>query len=207
MDAIINWLSGLSGIAVYGVVAALVFAEDALFVGFVIPGETAVVLGGVLAGQGRLSVYWLALVAVLAAVAGDSVGYAIGRRVGPGVLGARPLRRRRERVERAREMVRRWGPQAVLLGRFVAFLRALIPTLAGVSRMEYRRFLLFNVVGGVLWGVGYTLLGYFAGAAYRRVESAVGGVAAAVVAGAVVIALVVWRVRAHRKGTGRSPLR
>ncbi|MBO4272848.1 DedA family protein [Microbispora triticiradicis] len=107
MDAIINWLSGLSGIAVYGVVAALVFAEDALFVGFVIPGETAVVLGGVLAGQDRLSVYWLALVAALAAVAGDSVGYAVGRRIGPGVLGAGPLRRRRERVERAREMVRR----------------------------------------------------------------------------------------------------
>ncbi|WP_405085842.1 DedA family protein [Microbispora sp. NBC_01389] len=205
MDAIVNWLSGLSGIVVYVVVAALVFAEDALFVGFVIPGETAVVLGGVLAGQDRLSVWWLALVAVLAAVSGDSVGYAIGRRIGSGLLDTRPLRSRRERVERAREMVRRWGPQAVFLGRFVAFLRALIPTLAGAARMEYRRFLLFNMLGGVLWGVGYTLLGYFAGTAYRQVESAVGGVAAAVVAAAVVIALVVWRVRAHRKAAGRSP--
>ncbi|GIH62751.1 DedA family protein [Microbispora siamensis] len=201
MDAIINWLWGLSGAVLYAVVAALVFAEDALFVGFVVPGETAAVLGGVLASQGKLSVYWLGLVVTLAAIAGDSVGYLIGRRVGPSVLDVRVLRRRRDRVEKAQALIRRWGPQAVLIARFVAFLRAMMPTLAGVSRMHYRRFFLFNVLGGVLWGVGYTLLGFFAGEAYEQVQSAVGGVVAAVLAAAVVTALVVWRVRRHRRGS------
>ncbi|MEU7694014.1 DedA family protein [Microbispora hainanensis] len=74
-----------------------------------------------------------------------------------------------------------------------------MPTLAGVSHMSFRRFLLFNVLGGVLWGVGYTLLGFFAGAAYKQVQSAVGGVVAAVLAAVVVTALVVWRVRRHRR--------
>ncbi|WP_182903053.1 DedA family protein [Microbispora sp. H10830] len=201
MDSIINWLWGLSGTVLYAVVAALVFAEDALFVGFVVPGETAAVLGGVLAAQGRLSVYWLGLVVTLAAIAGDSAGYFIGRRLGPGVLDVRVLRRRRDRVERAQALIRRWGPQAVFFARFAAFLRALMPTLAGVSRMSYRRFFLFNVLGGVLWGVGYTLLGFFAGAAYEQVRSAVGGVVAAVLAAVVVTALVVWRVRRHRRGS------
>ncbi|MFI7040613.1 DedA family protein [Microbispora rosea] len=201
MDSIINWLWSLPGTVLYAVVAALVFAEDALFVGFVVPGETAAVLGGVLAGQGRLSVYWLALVVTLAAIAGDSAGYFIGRRLGPSVLGVRVLRRRRERVDRARALMRRWGPQAVFFARFAAFLRAMMPTLAGVSRMSYRRFFLFNVLGGVLWGAGYTFLGFFAGAAYKQVQSAVGGVVAAVLATLVVTALVVWRVRRHRRGS------
>ncbi|MEU6432151.1 DedA family protein [Microbispora sp. NPDC046973] len=199
MDSIINWLWGLPGTVLYAVVAALVFAEDALFVGFVVPGETAAVLGGVLAAQGRLSVYWLGLVVTLAAIAGDSAGYFIGRRLGPGVLDARVLRRRRDRVERAQELIRRWGAQAVFFARFAAFLRAMMPTLAGVSRMSYRRFFLFNVLGGVIWGVGYTLLGFFAGAAYEQVQSAVGGAVAAVLAAVVVTALVVWRVRRHRR--------
>ncbi|MEU7694013.1 DedA family protein [Microbispora hainanensis] len=107
MDSIINWLWGLPGTVLYAVVAALVFAEDALFVGFVVPGETAAVLGGVLAGQGRLSVYWLALMVTLAAIAGDSAGYFIGRRLGPSVLDVRVLRRRRDRVDRARALIRR----------------------------------------------------------------------------------------------------
>ncbi|MEV4460934.1 DedA family protein [Microbispora sp. NPDC049633] len=161
-------------------------------------GETAAVLGGVLASQGRLSVYWLGLVVTLAAIAGDSAGYFIGRSLGPRVLNVRALRRRRHRVERAQALIRRWGPQAVFFARFTAFLRAMMPALAGVSRMSYRRFFLFNVLGGVLWGVAYTLLGFFAGAAYEQVRSAVGGVAAAVLAAVVVTALVAWRVRRHR---------
>ncbi|MEU8273240.1 DedA family protein [Microbispora bryophytorum] len=201
MDSINSWLWGLPSTALYAVVAALVFAEDALFVGFVVPGETAVVLGGVLAGQGRLSVYWLGLVVTAAAIAGDSVGYFIGRRLGPGVLNVRFLRRRRDHVDRAEALIRRWGPQAVFFARFAAFLRAMMPALAGVSRMSYRRFFLFNVLGGVLWGVGYTLLGFFAGAAYEQVQSAVGGAVAAVLAVVVVTALVVWRVRRHRRGS------
>ncbi|WP_031521759.1 DedA family protein [Streptomyces sp. NRRL F-5123] len=198
MHSITDWLSRLSGPAVYAVVGALVFCEDALFFGFVLPGETAVVLGGVIANEGRVSVYWLAAVVVLAAVAGDSVGYEIGRRYGPRILEVRTLRGHRERIDQARDLIRRRGPAAVFLGRFIAFFRAMMPALAGISRMRYPTFLLFNAMGGLVWGVGFTLLGYFAGNAYKRVEKTAGTAVAIVVAVVVVAALVVWQVRKRR---------
>jgi membrane protein DedA with SNARE-associated domain len=198
MDAITTWLGGLSGPVVYAVVGLLVFLEDALFFGFVLPGETAVVLGGVLAGQGRVSVQVLALVVVVAAIAGDSVGYEVGRRLGPSILETRPLRRHHERIGQTRELMRRRGGWAVFLGRFVAFFRAMMPAIAGMSHMPYRRFLPFNALGGLCWGVGFVLLGYFAGAAYQRVEREVGTAAAVVLTAVVVAALVVWQVRRRR---------
>lgn len=198
MHTITDWLSRSSGVAVYAVVAALVFCEDALFFGFVLPGETAAVLGGVIANEGRVSVYWLCAVVVLAAVAGDSVGYEVGRRYGPRILETRALRGHRERIEQARSFIRRRGPAAVFLGRFIAFFRAMMPALAGISRMPYPTFLLFNALGGLVWGVGFTLLGYFAGSAYKQVEKTAGTAVAIVVAVVVVAALVVWQVRRHR---------
>ncbi|SHN01765.1 DedA family protein [Actinacidiphila paucisporea] len=200
MHSITNWLANSSGIAVYAVVAALVFCEDALFFGFVLPGETAAVLGGVVAGQGRVSIYWLCVVVVLAAIAGDSVGYEVGRRFGPRILETKALRGHQARIEQARDFIRRRGPAAVFLGRFIAFFRALMPALAGMSRMPYPTFLLFNALGGLVWGVGFTLLGYFAGSAYKQVEKTAGTAVAVVVAVVVVAAAVVWEVRRHRAG-------
>jgi membrane-associated protein len=199
VHSLTDWLAGSSGLVVYAVVGALVFCEDALFFGFVLPGETAVVLGGVLAHQGRVSVSWLAAVVVLAAVAGDSVGYEVGRRLGPKILHARALRGHHERIDRAQDLIRRRGPVAVFLGRFIAFFRALMPALAGTSGMRYRLFLAFNALGGLIWGVGFTLLGYFAGSAYQRVEHTAGTAVAATVAGVVVIGLAVWHVRRRRR--------
>ncbi|GAA2747317.1 DedA family protein [Kitasatospora cinereorecta] len=205
MHAITDWLSGLSGPVVYAVVAALVFVEDALFLGFVVPGETAVVLGGFLAHQGRVSLGLMLLVVVLAAVLGDSVGYEVGHRAGPAILDSRPMRRHRERIAGAQDLIRRRGPAAVFFGRFVAFFRAMMPALAGMSHMPYRRFLLFNALGGLVWGVGFTLLGYFAGAAYSRVEGLVGRALAIALAVLVVAALVVWHLRRRRSESDPPP--
>jgi membrane-associated protein len=199
MHSITDWLARSSGFAVYSVVGILVFCEDALFFGFVLPGETAVVLGGVVANQGGISVYWLCAVVVVAAVAGDSVGYEVGSRFGPRILETRALRGHRERIDRAQELIRRRGPSAVFLGRFIAFFRALMPALAGMSRMPYRVFLVFNAAGGLVWGVGFSLLGYFAGNAYQRVEKTAGTAVAIVVAVIVVAALVVWHLRRRRR--------
>ncbi|WP_225847106.1 DedA family protein [Streptomyces sp. HPF1205] len=203
MHGITDWLASGSGLMVYAVVGGLVFCEDALFFGFVLPGETAVVLGGVIANQGRVSVYWLCAVVVFAAVLGDSVGYEVGRRLGPRILDAKGLRSHRERIGKAQDLIRRRGPVAVFLGRFIAFFRALMPALAGISRMPYRVFLAFNALGGLVWGVGFTLLGYFAGTAYKRIEHVAGTAVAATVAGVVVIALIVWHIRRRRR-TGES---
>ncbi len=198
LDSVTSWLGGLSGPVVYGVVGGLVFCEDALFFGFVLPGETAVVLGGVIAGQHRVSIVWLCVVVVVAAIVGDFVGYMIGRRVGPAILDTRMLRPHRDRVDKARDLIQRRGGVAVFLGRFIAFFRAVMPALAGMSRMPRHVFLLYNAAGGLLWGVGFTLLGYFAGSAYSRIEHVAGRVVAIVVACVVVVGVIVWRVRRRR---------
>ncbi|MCW2875026.1 DedA family protein [Actinacidiphila oryziradicis] len=199
MNSVTSWLAGLSGPVIYAVVAAMVFFEDALFFGFVLPGETAVVLGGVLANRHHgVSVYWLALAVVIAAIAGDSVGYEIGHHFGPRILATRPLRGHQDRIGAAQDTIRRRGPIAVFFGRFIAFFRAMMPALAGISHMPYRTFLLFNALGGLTWGLGFTLVGYFAGSAYTQVEHTVGTALALVIAGLVVVALVVWHLRRRR---------
>lgn len=180
------------------VIAVLVFAEAAVFVGFVLPGETAVLLGGVLASTGHLSLPLLLVVVVAAAVVGDSVGYEVGRHFGPRVLAWRALQRHQARLDSARESLRDRGGWAIFLARFTAFLRAVMPGLAGVSEMPYRRFLAFNAAGGLIWGVGVTLLGYVAGRSYTRVATLLSRSGLVVVAAIVVLALVGWAVRRRR---------
>ena len=205
MSSIASDLVHLSGLAAYLVVAALVFGETAVFLGFVLPGETAVVLGGVLASRGRISLPLLMVIVVVAAVAGPLVGYEIGRRLGGRLVAARALRRVAGGVQRAQEMLRTRGGTAVLIGRFIAVLRALMPALAGTARMSYRTFFLYNAAGGIVWGVGYCLLGYAAGSAYAVIERRVGAGGAIAVAAVVVAAVVVWAVRRHRRARAISP--
>jgi membrane protein DedA with SNARE-associated domain len=199
MSGIVHGLLNVSGPIVYVIVGALAFAEAALFVGFVLPGETAVIIGGVLAQQGKVSLPVIMVVAVVAAIVGDSVGYEIGRRFGTRLLKIRPLRRHQTNIERAQRVLRDRGPIAVFIGRFVAVLRALMPALAGSAEMPYPRFLLWNALGGTVWAVGYTMVGYLAGSAYDRVAGYLGTAAAVVVAVLVVVALTVWAVRRHRR--------
>ena len=198
MSSIISGLSHLGGWVAYGVIAALVFGETAIFLGFVLPGEAAVVIGGVLASRGHLSLATLAAVVVLTAVTGPLVGYEIGRRMGDRLFAVRALRRVPGGAERARSALRRRGGLAVLLGRFVAIVRAIMPAAAGAVRVPFRRFVFYNVVGGVIWGVGYCLLGYLAGSAYAAVERRVGTGLAIAVAAVVVAGAVVWAMRRHR---------
>jgi len=206
MHRLTDWLLGLHGLPVYGLVGLLVFAEDALFVGFVIPGETAAVLGGVAASLGHASLPAMFAVVVGAAILGDTVGYEVGRHLGSRVLQTGPLQRRGERLDRARDMLARRGGSAVFLGRFVAFFRATMPALAGTAGMRYRKFLAFNAAGGILWGAACVLIGYLAGNSYARIAQTFGRATALVVVAIVVIALVVWRVR-KRRPAGRQQSR
>ncbi|HET7071715.1 MAG TPA: DedA family protein [Nocardioides sp.] len=177
------------------IIAALVFGEAALFFGFVLPGETAVVYGGVLADAGKVSVALVLAVVILAAVAGDSVGFEVGRALGPRLVRAPVLRNHPERFADAQAYLRRRGGRAVVAGRFTAFLRAVMPGLAGASLMRYRRFLAFNVIGGVLWGTACVLLGYFAAHSISRITHALGVTSAAVVALIAVGLLWAWHRR------------
>jgi membrane-associated protein len=163
------------------IIAALVFGEAALFFGFVLPGETAVVYGGVLADAGKVSVLLVLAVVLVAAVTGDSVGFEVGRKLGPRLARAPVLRNHPDRLEAAHSYLRRRGGRAVVMGRFTAFLRAVMPGLAGASRMAYRRFLFFNVLGGAIWGTACVLLGYFAAHSIGTITHALGLTSGAIV--------------------------
>jgi membrane-associated protein len=198
MTGVLHGLLNAPAWIVLGLVGLVVFSEDALFVGFVFPGETAAVLGGVAASRGHVALFAVLAVVLLGAVIGDSVGYEVGRHVGTRIMGWHVLQRRRERIDAASDFLARRGGGAVFLGRWTAFFRAVMPALAGTARMPYRRFLTFNVAGGVLWGVTVVLVGYVAGASYGRVEELLGRGTALVVAVLVVVAVVVWQVRGRR---------
>ncbi|HTT50656.1 MAG TPA: DedA family protein [Streptosporangiaceae bacterium] len=205
MASITSELARLGGPLAYLLVAALVFGETAIFLGFVIPGETAAVLGGVLASRGRVSLPVLTLVVVLAAITGPLAGYEIGRHLGGRLLTRPRLSRVAAGLGRARSVLHRRGAAAVFLGRFIAVLRAMMPAVAGTARMPYRTFLLYNVLSAVVWGVGYCLLGYAAGSAYAAIERTVGaGVAVAVAAG-VLGAMAAWLIRRHRREQLSAP--
>lgn len=172
MPDIPSAILSLRGWPALAVVFALPALESSAFVGFVFPGEIAVLLGGVLASHHRISLGGAIVAAVSGAVIGDTLGYAIGRRFGNRLLAAAPLQRlvKAHHVNRAKQYLAEKGGRAVFLGRFTAALRVLVPGLAGMSDLRYRRFLAANMAGGALWGAGFALLGYVAGDGWRRVE-------------------------------------
>ena len=198
MSGLLESVLTASPALVYAVVIALVFVEDAVFVGFVVPGETAAILGGVAASRGTVSLTGMIVAVVLAAIVGDSVGYEVGRAAGPRVLRARMLDRHRDRLDAARSLLARRGSIAVFLGRSIAFFRAVMPALAGMASMPYRRFLVANAAGGLVWGVATVLLGYLAGNSYQRVEKAFGRGVAVAVAVVVLLAIGLWVLRRRR---------
>ncbi len=198
MTIIIDHILNAPAWTVYTIVGLLVFAEDALFVGFVLPGETAAILGGVAASRGHVPVLGVIAVVVVAAIVGDSVGYEVGHHLGTRVLGLRIFDNRRQRLEDAQDFLARRGGSAVFLGRWVAFFRAVMPALAGTAKMRYLKFLAFNAAGGIVWGAAVVLVGYYAGESYGKIEHLVGRGAALVVLGLALIAIVIWQVRRHR---------
>lgn len=154
----------------YVIVFALAAAESAAFVGLFVPGESVVIVSGFLAARGVLDLDALMLTVAVGAVLGDNIGYELGRRLGrPWLLrrGAR-LGLDDKRLGRADEFFTRHGGQAVFLGRFVGFARALVPFIAGSARMRYPIFLVYNLIGGALWSVLVVLLGYFVGRAAEQ---------------------------------------
>ncbi|HEX6258604.1 MAG TPA: VTT domain-containing protein [Candidatus Saccharimonadales bacterium] len=156
-------------ITLFGVlgVAAIVFAESGLLIGFFLPGDSLLFTAGLLAHQGVLDINIHLLVAILfvAAALGDSVGYAFGKRVGPRLFN-RPNSKlfKQENVEKASIFYEKHGAKAIVLARFIPVVRTFAPIIAGISKMNYKHFLAFNLIGAALWAVGLTYLGYYAGA-------------------------------------------
>ncbi|MBA2319262.1 MAG: DedA family protein [Euzebyales bacterium] len=201
----VDTISGMDPTTAYVVIGVLAFLEAAAFIGLFVPGETALLLGGMLAAQGRVSLVPLIVVAVVAAILGDAVGYEIGRRWGFRLLAIRLLRRRADTVRRASAAMVRGGGAVVFVGRWVGAMRACVPALAGMTRMPYRTFAFYNVPGGITRAAGCMLLGYLAGVSLSRLE-AVTGIASSLILGtAAIVAAVVltsrWLRRRGRAAT------
>lgn len=156
----------IAAVGVLGV-AAIIFAESGLLIGFFLPGDTLLFTAGLLAHQNiiTLNVHIMALILFGAAVAGDNVGYMFGKRIGRRIFNKPDsLLFHQDNLQRAEHFYEKYGPLTIVLARFVPVVRTFAPIVAGVGKMHYRRFFAFNLVGGLLWTAGVTYTGYFGGA-------------------------------------------
>ncbi|MFI5934219.1 DedA family protein [Actinoplanes sp. NPDC051494] len=159
-----EWLISTFGLA--GILV-LVFAESGLLIGFFLPGDSLLFTTGLLVADGtylRQPLWLMCLLVSVAAVAGDQFGYLFGRRFGPALF-RRPDSRlfKQENLIKARTFFQRYGARSIVLARFVPIVRTFTPIVAGAGHMHYRTFLVYNILGGALWGWGVTMLGYFLG--------------------------------------------
>ena len=181
-------------VAVVFLVSAL---ETAIFLGLVLPGELAVILGGALASRGRVPLAGVVATGILGPILGDSIGYFLGRR-----YGRRYFRgRRREKWSRARLWLRRRGASAVFVGRFTAFFRSIVPAAAGAARVPMAKFVPWCVAAGVIWGGASALLGYFLAKNFETLESFASRFSLAILAVVVVGvgAAILWSRRKRRR--------
>lgn len=149
----------------------IVFAETGLLIGFFLPGDSLLFTAGILAAQGYLDIYLLLIILAGAAIIGDSAGYAIGKKFGPKVFSKeQSLLFNKQHVQRAQAFFDKHGPKTIIIARFVPIVRTFVPTLAGVGKMNYSKFLAYNIFGGLFWVLSVTLLGYYLGITIPNVE-------------------------------------
>ena len=171
--------------------------EASIMIGVIFPGEITILVAGAAAQAGALSLWSVIPTAVAGAVIGDAVGFGLGRRYGELLLRRLPDRLvKPEAVQATNELLRRRGPIVVLIGRLTAILRALVPSLAGMSGLSWSRFLPYNLLGGAAWASTVAVLGYLAGASLAAVQQQLGVVSNVVLGLVVATALVVW-LRSH----------
>jgi len=164
LDDLIRWGG-------YVVLVAIVFVETGLLIGFFLPGDSLLITAGLVAAAGGLNIWLLNALLILAATVGDSVGYAIGAHIGPRLFTRpRSLLFNPSHLRRTRDFYARHGAKTIVLARFVPIVRTFAPVVAGVGRMEYRRFLCFNVAGGIGWVTSMTGAGYLLGQAVPNIS-------------------------------------
>ena len=168
--------------------------------GFPSPGEASLILAAVMASEGKLQIWLVLVIGISSAIVGDTIGYELGRHLGREVLTAKgPLRKERVRaVEVSEKFFHKHGNKTIFFARWVTGVRSAAAWLAGIDRMHYPTFLLYNAAGAITWGLTYGLVGYYGGSAAADVITKIGTYALIVIAVLVVAALVVWQVRKRR---------
>ena len=189
-------VTDVQGIIQWGgtlLVCAIIFAETGLFFGFFLPGDSLLVTAGVFAATGHLNLFLLLSVVSLCAVAGDQVGYLIGHSAGDALYRKDDsFFFRKKHLARAHEFYEKYGGKTIVLARFVPIIRTFAPAVAGAAKMDYRRFVFFNVFGGVLWVWSMVLIGYFLGSAIPGVSEHIETVIIIVVALSLMPGVIEW---------------
>lgn len=148
-----------------------IFAESGLFVGFFLPGDSLLFTAGLLSSQGYFNIWILIILTFAGAVLGDNFGYAFGRKVGVKIFTKEDsLLFQKDHIERAKDFYEKYGGKTIIIARFMPIVRTFAPIVAGVGEMKYSQFLMYNLVGGAMWGLGLPLLGYFLGNAVPNVD-------------------------------------
>jgi membrane-associated protein len=169
-----NLLNPMYIVALFGYagLAAIVFAESGLLAGFFLPGDTLLITAGIFASQGHLNIVATIAIIIMAAIIGDSVGYLFGTKAGPKLFKRKDSRWfSQDNLHEAHVFFEKYGGQSVVLARFIPVVRTFVPVIAGASRMSYRKFFIFNILGGVLWGMTVTMLGYTLGRIVPNIDS------------------------------------
>jgi membrane-associated protein len=184
----------------YVALVLIVFTETGLLIGFFLPGDSLLITAGLVAAAGGLDIWLLNVLLSVAAIMGDSVGYAIGYRAGPRIFTREDSRWfSKKHLVRTREFYERHGGKTIVLARFIPIIRTFAPVVAGVGRMEYRKFLAYNVFGGIGWVVGLTWAGYLLGQVIpdigRYIHIVIGVV---IVLSLIPIGVEWWRARSRR---------
>lgn len=150
---------------------AMVFAESGLLVGIFFPGDSLLFTAGFLASTGIFNIFFLALICFIAAVLGDNVGYGFGKHYGPRIFKKEDsFWFHKKHLERAEKFYEKYGGKTIILARFTPIVRTFAPIVAGVGKMHYRTFFLYNLIGGFLWAVGISFAGYFLGKSIPNVD-------------------------------------
>jgi len=175
----------------YIAIGLTVFAESGLLIGFFLPGDTLLFGAGILAAQGTFHLPFLIATIVASAILGDNVGYSIGRRFGPRLFQRKDgAIFKQEYLQRAEKFYEKHGGKTVILARFVPIVRTFAPVVAGISKMNRRTFIVYNIIGGILWGVTLPLIGYYIGSKIPWVEHYVEPVIIVVVLASVLPAII-----------------
>ena len=170
LEEIVEWIGPVFDQAGYWIIGAAVLLERSIFIGLIVPGDVVLALGGIYAAREQLSLPWVIVVAVVAAVIGESIGYALGRRYGTVLISRLPLvRRLTPKLDDAEEYFQRHGGKTIAIGRFATAAGAFIPFVAGVARMRYRRFLAFDIPAILVWAGAIAAVGYVFGSNLDRV--------------------------------------
>lgn len=187
-------LSDIKGLIEWGgmlLICLIVFIETGLFVGFFLPGDSLLVTAGVFAAAGHLDLGALLLLVSICAVVGDQVGYWIGRRAGQALYSRNDsLIFKKRHLERAREFYARYGGKTIVIARFVPVVRTFAPPVAGAANMDYKKFVFFNIMGGILWVWSMVLIGYFLGSSVPEIDKHIHIVIAVVVVLSIVPAVI-----------------